>query len=143
MATNVTAREVPFPPSFECQAPGRKRSDEPELETDQIQGNILAGFSKDNQTLLFLRITNSDLFRSWLKALVPFIATTDEVLQFNRLFKMIRTRRGVESRAVLSTWLNIAFSFPGIKKLEPEKYNFFKDKAFRQGLAAIVSVEAI
>ena len=136
MATNVPAREVPFPLSFELQDSGRKHSDEPELETDQIQGNILAGFSKDNQTLLFLRITDPDDFRPWLKALVPFISTTDEVLQFNRLFKMIRTRRGVESRAVLSTWLNIAFSFRGIRALKPEKYDDFKDEAFRKGLAA-------
>ena len=80
------------------------------LDTDQIQGNILAGFNKDNQTLIFLDIKDPKKFRPWLKALVPFIATTDEVLQFNRLFKMIRSRRGVESRTVLSTWLNIAFS---------------------------------
>jgi Dyp-type peroxidase family len=135
MATNVPAREVPFPSSFEREHFGQKHGDEPVLDTDQIQGNILAGFSKDNQMLLFLKITNAGLFRPWLKALVPFISTTDEVLQFNRLFKMIRIRRGVESRAVLSTWLNIAFSYPGIRKLKPAKYNVFKDEAFKQGLA--------
>jgi Dyp-type peroxidase family len=132
MSTNIPAREAPFPSSFETVP---KQIDEPELETDQIQGNILAGFNKDNQTLIFLEIENPDEFRPWLKALIPFIATTDEVLQFNRLFKMIRARRCVESRAVLATWLNIAFSFRGIKKLKPANFDAFKDKAFRQGLA--------
>jgi Dyp-type peroxidase family len=133
MATNIPAREAPFPSSFEVSP---KQIDEPELETDQIQGNILAGFNKDNQTLIFLEIKDPDAFRPWLKALIPFIATTDEVLQFNRLFKMIRARRGVESRTVLATWLNIAFSYRGIKKLKPRNFNAFKDKAFRRGLAA-------
>src|SRR5580704_3304054 len=133
MSTNIPAREAPFPSSFEVSP---KQIDEPELDTDQIQGNILAGFNKDNQTLIFLEIKDLREFRPWLKALIPFIATTDEVLQFNRLFKMIRARRCVESRAVLATWLNIAFSFRGIKKLKPTNFNAFKDKAFRQGLAA-------
>src|SRR5277367_3733457 len=117
MSTNIPAREVPFPSSFALtEAPvseagkGRK---EPELEVDQIQGNILAGFNKDNQTLIFLDIHDVKAFKRWLRAITPFVATTEEVLQFNRLFKMIRSRRKVESRAVLSTWLNIAFSFKG------------------------------
>jgi Dyp-type peroxidase family len=136
MSTNIPAREAPFPISFEGKASAQKHNEDPLLDTDQIQGNILAGFLKDNQTLIFLGIKNVENFRPWLKALVPFIATTDEVLQFNRLFKMIRSRRGVESRAVLATWLNIAFSFGGIKKLKPADFDAFRDKAFRQGLAA-------
>jgi hypothetical protein len=136
VSTNIPAREAPFPSSFERKVPAQKRSEDPLLDTDQIQGNILAGFLKDNQTLIFLEIKNPKTFRPWLKALVSFIATTDEVLQFNRLFKMIRSRRRVESRAVPATWLNIAFSFRDIKKLEPEDLNKFKDIAFKKGLAA-------
>src|SRR3984957_13147487 len=135
MATSIPAREAPFPSSFELKVPASKQNEEPLLETDQIQGNILAGFNKDNQTLIFLDIKVPKIFRPWLKALVPFIATTDEVLQFNRLFKMIRSRRKVESRAVLSTWLNIAFSFRGLGKIKPVDVGKFRDKAFRKGLA--------
>jgi Dyp-type peroxidase family len=136
MVSNVPAREAPFPSSLETAVPVQKHDKEPLLDTDQIQGNILPGFLKDNQTLIFLEIEDTKSFRPWLKALVPFIATSNEVLQFNRLFKMIRSRRGVESRAVLATWLNIAFSFRGIQKLKPRNFNAFKDKAFREGLAA-------
>ena len=57
MTTNVPAREAPFPSSFALVRPPATRQDneieEPELEVDQIQGNILAGFNKDNQTLIF------------------------------------------------------------------------------------------
>jgi Dyp-type peroxidase family len=142
MTTNVQAREVPTPISTEAteqvpgKAKGKKAEREPALEVGQIQGNILAGFNKDNQTLIFVDIKDQKKFKTWLGAIVPFIASTEEVLQFNRLFKMVRARRKVESRAVLSTWLNVAFSFRGLKKLVKKEADEFKDEAFRAGLAA-------
>jgi Dyp-type peroxidase family len=135
MSTNIPAREAPFPSSFELAATPQKGDDEPKIQVDEIQGNILAGFNKDNQTLIFLEISDVAEFKKWLQELVPFIATTDEVLQFNRLFKMIRSRRKVESRAILSTWLNITFSFKGLQKLTDDAADF-RDEAFKQGLAA-------
>src|SRR4051812_46321711 len=63
---------------------------EPMLELDRIQGNILPGLMKDFQTLIFLRIADPQQFRLWLQALVPFIASAEEVLAFNRLFKFMR-----------------------------------------------------
>jgi len=138
MLTNIPVREVPFPSSFALAEATASREvkdiEEPELEVDQIQGNILAGFNKDNQTLIFLKIQEPKKFKRWLRAITPFVATMEEVLQFNRLFKLIRSRRKVESRAVLSTWLNIAFSFKGLKSLNREA-NEFRDEAFRSGLA--------
>jgi len=138
MTTNIPARETPFPSAFDLvQAPASKQGkeiEEPELQVDQIQGNILAGFNKDNQTLIFLDIHDPKKFKLWLRAITPFVATTEEVLQFNRLFKLIRSRRKVESRAVLSTWLNVAFSFKGLKALDKEA-DKFRDKAFKEGLA--------
>jgi Dyp-type peroxidase family len=135
MPTNVPVREAPFPFSLANAAPTDDAAEhEPLLDVGDIQGNILAGFNKDNQTLMFLEIKEPIQFKKWLVSVIPFIATTDEVLQFNRLFKSIRTRRGVETRTILATWLNIAFSFRGLKKLDKETEEF-KDEAFRKGLA--------
>ena len=134
MSTNIQAREAPFPSSFQLGATPKESEEEPTINVDEIQGNILAGFSKDNQTLIFLEIRDAAEFKKWLHEVVPFIATTDEVLQFNRLFKMVRSRRQVESRAVLSTWLNIAFSFKGLEKLAVGAKDF-RDEAFKEGLA--------
>ena len=108
---------------------------EPVLEIEEIQGNILAGFNKDFQTLLFLRITEPEDFKEWLAATIPFIATTAEVLAFNRLFKAIRTRRNSESRTVQATWTNIALSFQGIQKLDKKGAAQFEDAAFIEGVA--------
>ena len=114
-------------------------ADEPVLEIEDIQGNILGGFSKDFQTLLYLHITNAKAFQGWLKNFIPLVATSSEVIAFNRLFKSLRRRRG-ESSTAKATWVNIAFSYPGFWKmaevvpdlLKPD----FTDEAFRQGLAA-------
>src|SRR6185369_3679328 len=135
-------------------------TNEPELAVNNIQGNILAGFNKDHQAHLYLKIQPDHVeeFRAWLGRMVPFVATTSEVLHFNRLFKEVRHRRGVDSRTVMATWINIGLSFHGLKllagnhktltdsakhldafksakpdQLEVEK---FTDAAFRQGMAS-------
>jgi PQQ enzyme repeat len=86
MSTSVPAREAPFPSSFE-----------------------LAGFPNDHRTLIFLEIKNAANFRPWWKALVPCLATTGEVLPCKKLFKMIRSRPGVESRPVDRPAVRIPF----------------------------------
>ncbi|PZS36243.1 MAG: hypothetical protein DLM59_01580, partial [Pseudonocardiales bacterium] len=115
---------------------------EPKLAMDQIQGNILDGFNKDHQTLLFLRIRDGEVgaFRRWLHGQIPFIATAAEVHAFNDLFKAIKTRRGRDSNTVEATWLNIAFSHQALVKLQEEIPELlateFTDDSFRAGLAA-------
>jgi Dyp-type peroxidase family len=116
--------------------------DEPELSVSNIQGNIIGGFNKDQQTMLFLRFrrdaeraVNVSNFKNWLAIIIPFIATAEEVLTFNRLFKLIRSRRKIETSAVQATWINIAFSFEALKLLSSDA-DKFTDKAFKQGMAA-------
>lgn len=137
---NETVREAPFPEPLQCGLDDASHPDasaEPVLAVDQVQGNILAGFNKDFQTLIFLHIDRARDFKPWLASQVDFIATAAEVLAFNHLFKEIRTRRQRESNAVKATWINIAFSSQGIKVLvgaaEARK---FRDRAFKAGLAA-------
>ena len=134
-------------------------SKEPVLDVDNIQGNILAGFNKDHQVHLYLRVLDGQVeaFRQWLGRLIPFIATTSEVLAFNRLFKEVNQRRGVETRTVMATWVNVALSFRALellagngkalskradefedyRKAKPDQFNVeeFKDRAFREGMA--------
>lgn len=109
-------------------------ADEPVLRVDNIQGNVLSGFNKDYQTLLFLEIENPDAFKQWLNTQIQFIATVSEILSFNRLFKHTKKRRGFEGM-VKSTWINVAFSFEGLKKLTVDADDF-TDTSFKAGLAA-------
>jgi len=116
--------------------------DEPVLAVSNIQGNIIGGFNKDHQTMLFLRVRRDGdvrvhlaAFKQWLHAFVPFIATAEEVLAFNRLFKAIRQRNQAETRTIQATWINIAFSFEALRMLAPKDAEQFTDEAFRDGLA--------
>lgn len=137
MVLQKPAREAPAPSPLEhgSDASHPSVSNEPVLAIKNIQGNIIAGFNKDFQAFLFLKITDVQDFKRWLKSVIPFVATASEVIAFNRLFKEIRKRRGVESRTVQATWLNIAFSFNALKQLT-EEADAFTDKAFKDGLAA-------
>jgi Dyp-type peroxidase family len=136
MMTPTPVREAPTSPLLKTEPDPSHPSvpQEPVLDIDNIQGNILGGFNKDFQTLLFLKIVNVSDFKHWLKLLIPFIATSAEVLTFNQLFKAIRKRRG-EPTLLKVTWLNIAFSFNGLQQLTSTAEQF-TDAAFKAGLAA-------
>src|SRR5918911_341948 len=108
--------------------------DEPLLDMKNIQGNIVAGFNKDFQTLLFLRIDDVPSFKTWLAAFVPLVATAEEVLAFNRLFKRTRDRRGY-SGSVRASWINVAFSYAALAKLTDDA-DAFADASFKTGMVA-------
>jgi Dyp-type peroxidase family len=134
-------REAPAPEPLHCGLDDPSHPcvcDEPVLRTDNIQGNILGGFMKDFQAFLFFTIAPGKIkpFKDWLAAMQPFIATTAEVISFNRLFKEIRGRRKREPTMLKVTWINIAFSFKGIQKLAngTDLDTDFEDEAFTDGL---------
>ena len=109
------------------------------LEIHDIQGNILAGFNKDYQTLLFLNILDVTSAKAWLRFIVPYISTVEEVLLYNRLFKTLRTRLGTDPAGIAATWVNIAFSFRALKQLLPSEQDGpeqFADDAFRNGMVS-------
>ena len=69
------AREAPAPDvSLRATADVAHKSlpDEQVLRVTEIQGNILAGFTKDYQALLFLQIEDVRSFRGWLGSQVPY-----------------------------------------------------------------------
>jgi Dyp-type peroxidase family len=110
------------------------------LEVDEIQGNGLAGFNKDYQAFLFLRISPDDgapaAVRAWVAALAPQISSLREVHAFNQLFRILRRRLGRDPVGVGATWMNIAFSREGIMRLvSAEDADLFLDEAFKAGLA--------
>ncbi|MEH2296558.1 Dyp-type peroxidase [Nostoc sp.] len=135
--TQEIIREAPAPDPLEGQQTNTffyvPAPNEPVLNVNNIQGNILGGFNKDYQALLFLEIENPNAFKQWLESQIDFIATASEVIAFNRLFKSCRKRRGREG-TVKATWVNIAFSFEGLKKLTNDA-DAFKDTSFKAGLA--------
>jgi len=111
--------------------------EDPVLDLHEIQGNVLGGFNKDLQHLLFLRFGRVHGARRWLAEVIGDVATSEEVLSFNDSFRSSRARRGSEAGAPTATWLNVAFTHAGLAALgvSPRELGSFPD-AFRQGMAA-------
>lgn len=110
---------------------------EPILMADEIQGNVLGGFNKDHQAILPLRFGDTPTavaaVRSWLASILPAITWLREVVDYKR----VRRRRiAAESREpdMPALWRNIAFSYPGLRKLTEQADAF--DPIFRDGLPA-------
>ena len=67
---------------------------EPILDVNDIQGNILAGFNKDHQTLLGFTIDNIDKTREYMQIITKEISTLYEVFGFNKAYKSRKQRLG-------------------------------------------------
>ncbi len=106
------------------------------IALENIQGNILGGFLKDHRLMLFLQFTDPEGARQWLKKMACNISSSEEVIAFNQLFKLIRAKKGIEG-VVKATWTNIAFTYTGLKKLGISDYYLkqFPD-VFKAGMAA-------
>lgn len=109
---------------------------EPVLDMNNIQGNILAGFNKDHQTLLGFLIGDRNKAKEWIKLISNRISTLYEVYYFNKIFKYERSRQKSETTGPRATWINIAFSYNGMKILFQDIDKIDKDleSAFKYGL---------
>jgi Dyp-type peroxidase family len=107
------------------------------LKLDEIQGNVVTGFNKDYTSYLFLALPDEPAqARAWLADLVNQVATSQEVKQFNDLFRVIRRRRGDREGVVEAAWMNLAFTHEGLGKfstVEESELGLFPEE-FRQGM---------
>lgn len=104
---------------------------------DDIQGNVIPGFNKPHQQFLFFALGDSRQAKGFLKWLVPYLSSMEEVIQFRRLYRAKRLSVGKDRVALCSTWVNIAFSHRGTAKLVSQgEADAFGDVGFRTGMAA-------
>jgi Dyp-type peroxidase family len=117
---------------------------EPLLDVADIQGNVLAGFNKDHQALVALRLRDITAARRWLRRLAPEISSTAEVYRFNELFSRMRARLGADPRGLAATWVNVAFSRDGLAALttadEADAIPSGEARPFQAGLPARASL---
>lgn len=108
--------------------------EEPILAIDDIQGNVLRGFNKEHETLLFLEIQDSAAFRGFLRDIEDRVTTTRQVLEFRQ---QRRDASRAEANVPTSVWLQVAFTHRGLARLvSPDDLAKFRDPSFVAGLAA-------
>ncbi|MFE2176914.1 Dyp-type peroxidase [Kitasatospora sp. NPDC059462] len=87
-------------------------------DSEEIQGDVLAGFRKDNVSVLFLKFEDAARARDWLRQLAPQIATTRAVAAFNEAFSEARrTSGGDDPKTLRATWLGVSFTYEGLRML--------------------------
>ena len=122
--------------------------EEPVLEDDEIQGNVVPGFFKPLQSVLALRIDDVEASRGWVRWLLPQVTTMRQVMPSRVKVRQAR----LEARTVAGltaavsglddAWLNVAFGFAGLGKLVSPRPGFatdvgkFTDEGYAAGLAA-------
>ena len=80
---------------------------DPAIPADDIQGNSLAGFNKDHQAFLLVRIRDAAGARAWLRTLLPRVSPLSEVQGFNDLRRSMIARLGREPRSLAVTWMTL------------------------------------
>ncbi|MFE2308895.1 peroxidase [Streptomyces sp. NPDC059411] len=106
------------------------------------QGDILAGFRKDQACLLFLHFGDAAKARQWLGRLLPSISTTEEVARFNQDFSRARKRSGgIDPVSMSGLWTGLSLTHPGLrlfggKEPFPAAPPGSNAEAFTQGAAA-------
>lgn len=108
---------------------------EPVLELNEIQGNVVPGFNKPCEGFVFLEIRDASGAKLWLKQQASRITTAAHVIGFRRARRLALRSNGLSVPSVSSAWLNLAFSAAGLRKLGMDT-EAFHDPAFRAGMQA-------
>jgi Dyp-type peroxidase family len=94
---------------------------QPLREDANIQGNVLAGFNKDHQVLMFVSWPSRRTGQAWLTELRPRLASNRAVTDFNMAFSASKkARAGRDPDDLTAVWTNISFTAAGIKSLAPK-----------------------
>ena len=135
-------------PAGKAMAGGSRAPDEPDLDGDEIQGNVLPGFMKPYMAVAALTIGDVARAKRWLAAVAPRITTLGEAMQSRAKVRAHRglgperlSRLGAVPAGLNDVWLNIAMSSGGLAKLlrggdHAGDVDRFTDAGFQRGLAA-------
>jgi Dyp-type peroxidase family len=105
---------------------------EPRLRTGQIQGNVVPGFNTDGQRLIGLDIEDDRRVNGWLGDQLEHVTTLADVGEW---------RRGDDApgRTMRRTWLNLGFSYEGLRRIGCSAFAFaaVHDRWFKLGMANV------
>ncbi|WP_199748109.1 Dyp-type peroxidase [Actinomadura sp. WAC 06369] len=101
-------------------APETRDESRPLRWSENIQGNVLAAFNKDQQTFLLLRFTDAAKARQWLGRMEPMISDTREVEDFNERFSERRRLLGHDPADMAATWVGMALTVEALRMVGDE-----------------------
>lgn len=108
--TTTPLRPVAAPLAERLPLPPLRRSTE-------IQGNVLAAFNKDFQTIKCVKFANRTQARAWLAGMLGHISVTAEVEEFNEAFSLARRALDHDPENLAATWTNLSLTYQGLEML--------------------------
>jgi Dyp-type peroxidase family len=143
------AREIAYTVPAGTAAAGKYQApEEPYLDGDEIQGNVVPGFMKPYMAVVALRIGDVARAKGWLAGVAPRITTLAQAMQSRA---KVRAHRGLGPErlhqlgalppGMNDVWLNIGLSSGGLSRLlsggkHAADLGLFADQGFQLGLAA-------
>ena len=84
-----------------------------------VQGNVLAGFNKDHQTFRLLTFSaDTAQARAWLTEMLPSLAVTKDVEDWNEAFSAAReANNGADPAGLTVSWTGLSLTAAGIELL--------------------------
>jgi Dyp-type peroxidase family len=110
-----------------------RRPPQPDIDVDEIQGDVLPGFRRDHQAFLFARIDKSEMAKQTLARLLPRVSTARDVWRIRQLEDQAR-QANRQPRPFDGAWVNVAFTSAGIRRLLGGRYAGLDDESFAAGL---------
>ncbi len=135
-------------PLIKTMADDGQAPDEPYLDGDEIQGNVVPGFLKPYMAVAALTIGDVASAKGWLADVASRITTLAEAMESHakvRGYRGLGPERldlvGALPPGLNDAWLNIALSSGGLSKLlsgggHAGDLGLFTDQGFQRGLAA-------
>jgi len=143
------ARETAYTVPAGTAAAGQGQApEEPYLDGDEIQGNVVPGFMKPYMGVLALGIGDVAGAKKWLAGVAPRVTTLAEAMQSRAKVRAHRGlgperlhQLGARPPGMNDVWLNIALSSGGLSRLlsggdHAGDLGLFADQGFQRGLAA-------
>src|SRR5262245_18106269 len=86
------------------------------IRPDHVEGNIHPGFGARHQAFLWLRFPGPRAARQWLREILPEVTSAGQVMTVKARRRGAGYQEG-EPGGLRATWLNVAFTRPGLEVL--------------------------
>jgi Dyp-type peroxidase family len=93
----------------------------PLRKSTEIQGNVLAAFNKDFQTMKYLTFEDDAQARGWLAGMLGHLSFTSEVEEFNEVFSVARRAQDRDPAELSATWVCASLTYGGLLRLAADK----------------------
>jgi Dyp-type peroxidase family len=112
----TTPHEPGYEEGFPLDQQPAVRPNEPLLDLDDIQGNVVVGFNTPHQAIVGVWFRAVAAARAWLLELAPLITSSADAYQVRAAVREARAERR-EKPISRDAYVNVTFSAPGLRQL--------------------------